>query len=72
MMVVVKMRRSPHSIDLVEYQITGKGIEVGEPLRGYRGLTSGLPQPWSVESGENNPAPRTDRPRPMPKPRQRK
>ena len=43
MLLVVKMRRSEHSIDLVEYQVTSKGIVVGERLRGYSGLTSGIP-----------------------------
>jgi circadian clock protein KaiC len=49
MLLVVKMRRSEHSIDMVEYQITAKGVVIGEPLRGYRGLTSGIPSPWSSE-----------------------
>jgi len=44
-----------------EYKITEKGIEIGEPLRGFRGLTSGIPGPWSDESGENYPALRDDR-----------
>ena len=34
MLLVVKMRRSEHSIDMVEYQITSKGVVIGEPLRG--------------------------------------
>ena len=55
MVMVVKMRRSAHSIDMVEYQITGNGVVVGEPLRGYRGLTSGIPEPWSADSGQNQP-----------------
>jgi len=55
MMLVVKMRRSKHSIDMHEYQITSKGLEIGEPMRGYSGLTSGIPQPWPAESGQNNP-----------------
>jgi circadian clock protein KaiC len=50
MLLVVKMRRSRHSIDMVEYQITSKGVVIGEPLRGYRGLTSGIPSPWSPQS----------------------
>ncbi|MPZ47223.1 MAG: protein kinase [Betaproteobacteria bacterium] len=62
MLMVVKMRRSPHSIDMHEYQITRKGLVIGEPLRGYRGLTSGIPEPWSVESGQNDPTLRQDRP----------
>ena len=62
MLIVVKMRRSSHSIDMCEYRITGKGVVIGEPLRGYRGLTSGIPEPWSVESGENDPEPRKSHP----------
>jgi circadian clock protein KaiC len=50
MLLVVKMRRSEHSIDLVEYQVTSKGVVIGERLRGYRALTSGIPSPWSFES----------------------
>jgi circadian clock protein KaiC len=60
MLLVVKMRRSEHSIDMVEYQITPKGIALGEPLRGYRGLTTGIPGPWSPESEQNNPSPRSE------------
>jgi circadian clock protein KaiC len=52
MLVVVKMRRSQHSIDMVEYQITSKGMVIGEPLRGYRALTSGIPGPWSFDAGK--------------------
>ena len=48
MLLVVKMRRSAHSIDLVE--VTSKGVVIGERLRGYRALTSGIPSPWSFES----------------------
>jgi circadian clock protein KaiC len=70
MLVVVKMRRSAHSIDMVEYQITDKGVVIGEPLRGYHGLTSGIPQPWSGEFGKNDPQVRPSRaPK---KPRKRK
>jgi len=53
MMMVVKMRGSAHSIDMWEYTITGKGVIIGAPLRGYRGLISGIPGPWSVVPGEN-------------------
>ena len=52
MVLVVKMRRSPHSIDMVEYQITSEGVVMGEPLRGYKGLTSGIPSPWSPQFGQ--------------------
>jgi len=53
MLLVVKMRRSQHSIDMVEYKITSTGVVIGERLRGYRGLTSGIPSPWSFETEEN-------------------
>ena len=47
MMIVVKMRGVPHSIDMHEYTVTNSGVVIGEPLKGYRGLTSGIPEPWS-------------------------
>lgn len=79
MLLVVKMRRSQHSIDMSEYQISSQGLVMGEPLRGYRALTSGIPSPWSFESGgvpqllspatsPNPPKPVEGRPRPR-KPR---
>jgi len=55
MMLVVKMRRSEHSIDMWEYKITDRGVVIGERLQGYRGLTTGIPGPWSTESGQNDP-----------------
>jgi hypothetical protein len=30
---------------------------IGEPMRGYRALTSGIPSPWSSESGVTPPLP---------------
>ena len=57
MLVVVKMRGGPHSIDMWEYTITSRGMVIGERLRGYRGLTTGVPGPWSIESGQNDPSP---------------
>jgi circadian clock protein KaiC len=54
-MMVVKMRRSRHSIDMCAYEVTSKGLEIGEPMRGYRALTSGIPGPWSLESRQNEP-----------------
>ena len=47
MLAVIKMRRSKHSIDLREFKITSTGLVIGEPLRGYRGLTTGVPGPWN-------------------------
>ena len=52
MVVVIKMRRSAHSIDMREFQITAEGFVIGERLRGYRGLTTGVPGPWNDEPGE--------------------
>lgn len=52
MMVVIKMRRSTHSIDMREFEITSEGFVIGERLRGYRGLTTGVPGPWNDEPGE--------------------
>lgn len=59
MLLVVKMRRTHHGNDMWEYQVTPQGLAIGEPLRGYRGLTTGIPGPWSAESGEI-PQPRCD------------
>jgi len=56
MMMIVKMRGSDHSIDMREYTITTDGIVIGKPLRGYRGLTTGIPGPWSDGSGQNSPS----------------
>jgi circadian clock protein KaiC len=51
-MMVVKMRRSQHSIDMCAYEVTAKGLVIGEPMRGYRALISGIPSPshWSFQS----------------------
>lgn len=70
MLLVVKMRRSAHSIDMCEYEITTKGVVMREPLRGYQALTSGIPGPWSpqradapglrITKGAPNPSPATE------------
>lgn len=52
MLVVIKMRRSTHSIDMREYEITSEGLVIGERLTGYRGLTTGVPGPWNAEAAE--------------------
>ncbi len=51
MLMVVKMRRTAHGIDMWEYRITPQGLCIGEPLRGYRALISSIPAPWSMEAG---------------------
>jgi circadian clock protein KaiC len=72
LMMVVKMRRSRHSIDMCAYEVTSEGLEIGEPMRGYRALTSGIPGPWSLESGQNDPELQAERPADKPKPRSQK
>jgi circadian clock protein KaiC len=52
MVVVIKMRRSAHSIDMREFEITSEGLVIGERLMGYRGLTTGVPGPWNSGPGE--------------------
>ena len=60
MLVAVKMRGSEHSIDMWEYRISTNGVELGKPLRGFRGLITGVPGPWSPQSGQNTPQPIND------------
>jgi len=43
-MVVVKMRGGGHSNELREFQITNTGIQIGERIRGYSALISGIPE----------------------------
>lgn len=42
-MTVVKMRRSAHSKDIRSYEITSGGFVVGDTLKGYQGLITGIP-----------------------------
>jgi circadian clock protein KaiC len=67
--MVVKMRRSKHSIDMCSYEVTSTGMAIGEPMRGYRALTSGIPGPWALEAGPTAPEPQTALPRKKKKPR---
>lgn len=43
-LMVVKMRGGDHSKDIREYEITSKGLQIGERLKGYRGLITGIPE----------------------------
>jgi circadian clock protein KaiC len=43
-LMVVKMRRGDHSRDIREYEITSKGVVVGERLKGYDHLITGIPR----------------------------
>ncbi len=42
-MAVVKMRGSDHATDFRRYRLTPSGPVMGEPLRGYHGITTGVP-----------------------------
>lgn len=41
---VVKMRGSDHAKDWRRYEVTGRGVVLGEPLNDYRGIITGVPQ----------------------------
>lgn len=59
-MMVVKMRRGAHSNDIREYEITSKGVVVGERLMGYDHLITGIPRrvdgPVPTNSGSSQKA----------------
>ena len=44
MMTIIKTRGRKHSSDLRSYEVTNKGIVVGEQLKQYRGLISAIPE----------------------------
>jgi circadian clock protein KaiC len=58
MLVVVKMRGGDHSKHLREYIITGRGVVVGDRLKGYRGLVTGVPGPFKSTSPKKAQPPR--------------
>ena len=41
---VLKMRGSPHDVDLREYVVDAKGMHIGEPFVGVSGILSGSPR----------------------------
>lgn len=43
-MTVIKARSRKHSTDLRSYEITDRGIVVGQPLTDYQGIISGVPR----------------------------
>jgi len=47
---VLKKRTGAHERTLREMVISGKGIEIGEPLRNFRGVLTGVPQEVDVPS----------------------
>ena len=54
-LMVVKMRGGDHSKDIVEYDVTSKGLRLGERLTGYHGLITGVPQPLGPKDREGDP-----------------
>jgi circadian clock protein KaiC len=48
-MTVVKVRSSAHSHRVHFYDITDRGLVLGEAVRGYEGLLSGSPQVMTVD-----------------------
>ena len=57
LLAVVKMRRSQHSAEFRQYQVTATGAAMGEPLVGYRGIMTGIPErrPVAPEDGSVHP-----------------
>jgi circadian clock protein KaiC len=56
-MVVVKMRGGNHSKDIREYEITSDGIVlIGPRLRGYQGLTTGVPAQLYRDGDRDDPS----------------
>jgi len=43
-LAVVKMRGSEHAPEFWSYELTPKGAVIGESLRGYHGITTGVPE----------------------------
>ncbi len=43
-LVVIKMRGGEHCTEIREYKINSAGLEIGQCIRGYSGLTSGIPE----------------------------
>jgi circadian clock protein KaiC len=43
-LAVIKMRSSAHSTELRQYELTGRGMKIGDMLREYRGIITGIPE----------------------------
>ncbi|MDB4917891.1 MAG: protein kinase [Gemmatimonadetes bacterium] len=43
-LAVVKMRRSEHGAEFRRYAVTETGASIGEPVIGYRGILTGIPE----------------------------
>ena len=49
---VFKRRTGPHERSIRELKIDASGVDVGEPLRRFRGIMSGIPQYKHDEAGD--------------------
>jgi circadian clock protein KaiC len=54
--VIAKMRGGDHSKDIREFEIKSGGLVIGDRLKGYRGLITGVPGPWSSCSEDQDTA----------------
>jgi circadian clock protein KaiC len=52
-LAVVKMRGSGHSKEFRVYDLTSSGAVIGEPLRGYHGITTGIPTRIDEQHGSD-------------------
>jgi circadian clock protein KaiC len=41
---IIKMRSSAHSTELRQYELTERGLKMGDTLHGYRGIITGIPE----------------------------
>jgi circadian clock protein KaiC len=55
-MTVIKMRAHPHSKEFHQYEVTDKGITVGPPLAGVRGILTGVAQATTPLAKSKKPA----------------
>ncbi len=71
-MTVVKMRASDHAKDFREYEVTDRGLVVGDVLRGHPGILTGAPMTTKLAKPRTRqPAPTVRRGRTKPKKRPR-
>ena len=48
---VLKKRTGNHERTIRPLKMTGKGLNIGEPMRGYRGVLTGVPQERPTAAG---------------------
>jgi circadian clock protein KaiC len=52
-LMIIKMRGGEHSKDIREYEITPKGLTIGDRVKGYSDLTTGIP--WPLDGSKEYP-----------------